>query len=170
MKNLIHILLALFLGASVASMSIAGMAHAQEASANAPILLPVDETPLTIERDGEIIAAFDIEVADDPSERSRGLMFRTEFPDDRAMLFVFEKSRPVAFWMQNTPRPLDMLFIGEDGTIRTIGRNTKPLSRDIVSSKEPVRYVLELNGGAAARLGIEVGDRVEHEAINGQAG
>lgn len=111
-----------------------------------------------------------VEIADTDETRRTGLMFREEMAADHGMLFVFDETRMVSMWMENTLIPLDMLFIGEDGTIRTIGRNTKPLSRDIVSSKEPVRYVLELNGGAAARLGIEVGDRVEHEAINGQAG
>ena len=111
-----------------------------------------------------------VEIADTDETRRTGLMFREEMAADHGMLFVFDETRMVSMWMENTLIPLDMLFIGEDGTIRTIGRNTKPLSRDIVSSKEPVRYVLELNGGAAARLGIEVGDRVEHEAITGQAG
>ena len=111
-----------------------------------------------------------VEIANTDETRRTGLMFREEMAADHGMLFVFDETRMVSMWMENTLIPLDMLFIGEDGTIRTIGRNTKPLSRDIVSSKEPVRYVLELNGGAAARLGIEVGDRVEHEAINGQAG
>ena len=117
-----------------------------------------------------LIAYFAFQANASDETRRTGLMFREEMAADHGMLFVFDETRMVSMWMENTLIPLDMLFIGEDGTIRTIGRNTKPLSRDIVSSKEPVRYVLELNGGAAARLGIEVGDRVEHEAINGQAG
>ncbi|MCK5931465.1 MAG: DUF192 domain-containing protein [Fulvimarina manganoxydans] len=111
-----------------------------------------------------------VEIADTDEERRTGLMFREEMAADHGMLFVFDETRMVSMWMENTLIPLDMLFIGEDGTIRTIGRNAKPLSRDIISSKEPVRYVLELNGGAAARLGIAVGDKVEHEAITGEAG
>ena len=161
MKNLIHILLALFLGASVASMSIAGMAHAQEASANAPILLPVDETPLTIERDGEIIAAFDIEVADDPSERSRGLMFRTELGDHEGMIFPYDGTTAQSFWMKNTPLALDIIYIGPDGRISNIAAMTEPYSLEPVYSVGPVLGVLELRGGRAEELGVSPGDLVE---------
>ena len=48
-----------------------------------------------------------------------------------------------------------------------IATNAQPLSLDLIPSGEPVRYVLELNGGAAARYGAERGDRLEHPAIDG---
>ena len=130
------------------------------------MLLPVDPTPLAVMRGGETIAEFDIEVADDAGKRSRGLMFRTEFPDDRAMLFVFQKTREVAFWMENTPRPLDMLFIRENGKLASIAHNTKPFSRASVPSGAPVRFVLEINAGLSERLGIRPGDRFVHPIIS----
>ena len=129
------------------------------------MLLPVDATPLVIERDGKEIATFALEVADDSSERSRGLMFRTEFPDDRAMLFVFEQTRLVDFWMQNTPRSLDMIFVREDGTVSSIAEDTKPFSIDDVPSREPVRFVLEINAGLSRKLGIAPGDRFVHPIV-----
>mgnify|MGYP000123806225 CR=1 FL=1 len=170
MKNLIRISLALFLGVSAVSLTNFSGAEAQETTANSPMLLPVDETPLTIERDGEAIASFDIEVADDSSERSRGLMFRTEFPDDRAMLFVFEKSRPVAFWMQNTPRSLDMLFIRADGEVESIALDATPFSTASIPSQGSVLYVLEINAGLTEKLDLQPGDRVVHPIISGGAG
>lgn len=130
------------------------------------MLLPVDATPLSIRRDGREIARFDIEIADDREERARGLMFRTRLPDDRAMLFVFEQTREVSFWMHNTPRALDMLFVREDGDVATIARNTTPFSRAPVPSGEPVRYVLEINAGLAEALGIVPGDRLVHPIIS----
>ncbi|QKV18061.1 DUF192 domain-containing protein [Oricola thermophila] len=136
------------------------------AAQEAPMLLPVDETPLSIRRDGREVARFDIEIADDREERARGLMFRTEFPDDRAMLFVFERTRDVSFWMHNTPRSLDMLFVRENGVVATIARNTTPFSRTPVPSGEPVRYVLEINAGMADSLGILPGDRLVHPIIS----
>lgn len=163
MKNIIAVLFALVLGA-VASPHVPH-AVAQET----PMMLPVDTAPLAITRDGREIARFDIEVADDSNERSRGLMFRTEFPDDRAMLFVFEETRDVAFWMQNTPRPLDMLFVRENGELASIARNTTPFSTDPVGSGEPVRYVLEINAGLADALGIAPGDRFVHPIISAVA-
>lgn len=162
MTILIRILVALFVGvASAGAVSLPAVAQ------EAPMRLPVDSTPLVIEHDGRQIASFDLEIADDNQERSRGLMFRTRFPDSRAMLFVFEYTREVAFWMQNTPRPLDMIFVREDGTVASIARNTTPFSTASVPSGEPVRYVLEINAGLSDRLGIEPGDLFVHPRISG---
>jgi hypothetical protein len=63
-------------------------------------------------------------------------------------------------WMKNTLIPLDMLFIGDDGRILHIAERTIPGSTATISSMQPARAVLELNGGTAARLQIQVGDRV----------
>ncbi|WP_193178343.1 DUF192 domain-containing protein [Oricola nitratireducens] len=161
MARLALVLFALFAGA-VSVIAPSRGAIAQEA----PMLLPVDATPLTIMRDRKEIAKFDIEIADDNDERSRGLMFRAEFPDNRAMLFVFEKTREVAFWMQNTPRPLDMLFVREDGVVSSIAKHTTPFSTAAVPSAEPVRYVLEINAGLTDSLGIAPGDRFVHPIIS----
>ncbi|MEY9197477.1 uncharacterized membrane protein (UPF0127 family) [Sinorhizobium fredii] len=63
-------------------------------------------------------------------------------------------------WMRNTYLPLDMLFIGADGTVATIHENAVPLSEAIIDSQEPVAFVLELNAGTVKRLGIRPGDRI----------
>lgn len=160
MKNIIAVLFGLVLGA----IALPQVPHA--VAQEAAMMLPVDTAPLAITRDGREITRFDVEVADDSNERSRGLMFRTEFPNDRAMLFVFEETREVAFWMQNTPRPLDMLFVRESGELASIARNTTPFSTDSVGSGEPVRYVLEINAGLADAFGIAPGDRLVHPIIS----
>src|SRR5665213_4581900 len=52
---------------------------------------------------------FTVEVADTEASRDRGLMFRKSLAADRGMLFDFHTPQPVAFWMNNTLIPLDML-------------------------------------------------------------
>lgn len=112
--------------------------------------------------------SFALEIADTDQNRSAGLMYRTNFPADRAMIFVFGEERQVMMWMANTPLPLDMLFVRKDGTIAHIAENTKPFSKDIVSSGAPVAFVIEVNAGIAAKLGIKAGDKVQHRIICGE--
>ncbi|HEY1962849.1 MAG TPA: DUF192 domain-containing protein, partial [Rhizomicrobium sp.] len=100
----------------------------------------------------------------DDSSRLKGLMFRKELAPDAGMLFEFPDNHFRSFWMKNTILPLDMLFIRADGTISSIAENTKPLSLDVTTSREPVRAVLEINGGRSAALGIAAGEKV-HGAI-----
>ncbi|MDP2621817.1 MAG: DUF192 domain-containing protein [Hyphomicrobiales bacterium] len=108
---------------------------------------------------------FEVEIADQPGERARGLMDRFALASGAGMLFDFGEAQPVHMWMKNTYIPLDMVFIRADGVIQRIAANTVPLSLAIVPSEEPVRFVLEIAGGTAAKLGIKRGDRVEHRLL-----
>ena len=105
---------------------------------------------------------FQVEVMRTMDERARGLMFRRYLPQDRGMLFDFAVEAQVAMWMKDTYIPLDMVFIRKDGTISQIVENTEPHSTRTIPSNEPVYSVLEINGGAAASMGIKAGDKVVH--------
>ena len=106
---------------------------------------------------------FDVELALNDAERSRGLMFREKLGPYEGMLFDFYREAPVSFWMKNTLIPLDMIFIAADGTIRHIHANAVPKSEEsIPSGGHAVRGVLEINGGNARLLGIKPGDVVKH--------
>lgn len=109
--------------------------------------------------------AFKVEQARTRQEQDRGLMFRTDIPENGGMLFFPYPAegggpREASFWMRNTPSPLDILFIRQDGSIATIAENTEPFSEAPIRSGEPVGAVLELRGGRAAELGIAPGDTV----------
>nr|WP_246742476.1 DUF192 domain-containing protein [Microvirga splendida] len=117
---------------------------------------------LSIATQGGQKQSFKVEVARNDADRAQGLMFRRSMPADQGMLFDFGRVEPVSMWMQNTYLSLDMLFIRPDGTIARIAANTEPLSTRTIPSGEPVLAVLELNAGTAAKLGIKLGDRVEH--------
>ena len=109
--------------------------------------------------------SFQVELADEPRERTTGLMYRREMPKGEGMLFDFGEEQPVSMWMANTYIPLDMLFIKADGKVESIGKRTTPLSHRSVASRAPVRYVLEINGGLSDELGIKPGDTVSGPAI-----
>jgi uncharacterized membrane protein (UPF0127 family) len=111
---------------------------------------------------------FTVEIAADEPSRMQGLMFRKSLAPDSGMLFEFPDDHFRSFWMKNTILSLDMLFIRADGTISSIAANTTPYSEAEILSKEPVRAVLEINGGRSAALGIVPGARVHH-AVFGDA-
>lgn len=107
-------------------------------------------------------ASFDVEVADTEIKRTVGLMNRT-LPERSGMLFVFGSEQAVSFWMKNTLIPLDMIFISGDKKIVNIKRDAQPcktLDCETYKSEGPVKYVLEINGGLADKLGIKEGDKV----------
>ena len=105
---------------------------------------------------------FTVELASTPAERETGLMFRTSLAADAGMLFDFKEETAVSFWMKNTLIPLDMFFIDNRGRIVRIAERAVPGSLAPISSGEPVRAVLEVNSGTAARLQIRPGDLVSH--------
>lgn len=123
------------------------------------------QTLAIVTKDGKS-HAFTVELAITPRQREQGLMHRREMAQDRGMLFAFGETRQVFMWMKNTYLPLDMLFIARDGKVRAIKENAEPHSESIIDSQGPIDYVLELNGGTAARLGIRAGNRVENELID----
>jgi uncharacterized membrane protein (UPF0127 family) len=103
---------------------------------------------------------FTVELATTPAQMEQGLMFRRSLAPDSGMLFDFKTPSMASMWMKNTLIPLDMLFIDAQGRVVNIAERTVPGSLDPVGAAAPVRAVLELNGGTAARLGIRPGDRV----------
>ena len=105
---------------------------------------------------------FTVEMAQDDAQRAQGLQNRQTLAAHAGMLFDYKRRRPVAMWMKNTLVPLDMLFIGADGRVVNIAADTVPGSLTSIPSAGPVRAVLEVNAGTAARLGIKPGDRVIH--------
>lgn len=113
------------------------------------------------------IGSFDIdaEIADEPHEQSRGLMYRTDLGPGQGMLFDFGETRPVTMWMKNTPLSLDMVFVKPDGTVARVAERTEPFSEAIIPSGEPVSHVLELRGGVARMIGLKEGDRLEHHSF-----
>jgi len=89
-------------------------------------------------------------------------MFRRTMAPDAGMLFHYKTPTLATMWMRNTLIPLDMLFVDAQGRIVNIHERAVPQSLDVIAAAAPVRAVIELNGGTAARLGIAPGDRVQH--------
>lgn len=110
-------------------------------------------------------ARFRVDVADDPAERSQGLMYVEEMPASQGMLFVYPQPQPASFWMRNTLIPLDMLFMDESGTVTRVHENAQPLDETPIPGGREVLAVLEINGGMAASMGIAEGAELQHPAL-----
>src|SRR5687768_1763622 len=102
---------------------------------------------------------FDVWIADTPSRQSQGLMFVTDLPADRGMVFMHDPPRVANMWMKNTYIELDMLFVAR-GRIVKIASRARPHSLETLSSDVPVSAVIELRGGEASRRGLKVGQEV----------
>ena len=97
--------------------------------------------------------------ADDPS-RERGLMSRTNLAETEAMLFVFPRPQPVAFWMKDTPVPLSIAYVGPSGRIFEI-HDLKPYDETPVpSASQAVTYAIETPQGWFAKHGVMAGSAV----------
>jgi uncharacterized membrane protein (UPF0127 family) len=110
-------------------------------------------------------ARFTVEVADDANERAQGLMHREHLASSAGMLFVYEKPQRLSFWMRNTLIELDMLFIDARGVVQHIHHRAQPLDETPILGGNNLTHVLEINGGMAERLGIEVGSVLQHPSF-----
>jgi hypothetical protein len=108
---------------------------------------------------------FQVELARTEAERNRGLMYRSSLAADAGMLFLFEKPSALTFWMKNTLIPLDMIFIGGDRRIVGIVENAEPQTLTSRRVDGLAQYVLEINGGFCARLGVTAGSEVDFRDV-----
>ncbi len=100
------------------------------------------------------------EIAATPRQREVGLMYRNHLDADASMLFVFPSAQPVQFWMKNTEIPLDMIFADGSGRVTAIVANAEPYSEKPIGPSSDTEYVVEVNGGYAARHLIATGDQL----------
>jgi uncharacterized membrane protein (UPF0127 family) len=100
------------------------------------------------------------EVADEPDERTIGLMGRTELAEGTGMLFVFREPQALGFWMRDTLVPLSIAYINAAGVIREI-HDLQPLDETPARSTFPdLSYALEVPQGWFQRHKILPGDRI----------
>ena len=139
-----------------------------------PAPTPTPDVPLI--RIGNTTYVVDLAV--EPSDRSRGLSGRQVLDADRAMLFVYDEDAPRTFWMPDMHFPLDMVWIRSDCTVAGVTADVPnpPLDtpRDQLPrypSNEPVRFILEINAGQAETHRILPGGHVQFAGtIAGQWG
>lgn len=150
----------LLVGLLACEAADAGMRDAEPLAAQDPAAeegesLPGDRVPIRV---GGV--EIQVEIADEPAEHSRGLMFRESLAENEGMLFVYPEERTLGFWMKNTLIALDIAYADNQGRIVDI-QQMEPQTLETHNSAGPAMYALEMNQGWFAANGIVVGDRIE---------
>jgi len=104
-----------------------------------------------------------VEVAETPEQRARGLMFRKKLAAHEGMLFIFNREEVQSFWMRNTYIPLDMIFISKKMYVVGVVENAEPMTETSRRVDAPSTFVLEVRGGFAKAQGIAEGTRARFE-------
>ena len=101
-----------------------------------------------------------VRVADTDQERERGLMGVRDLPVDEGMAFVFDGPTTASFWMKDTPIPLAIAFVGEDGHILGITEMTPCRTETCPTYVPPApsTMAVEANAGWFGANGVRVGD------------
>jgi uncharacterized membrane protein (UPF0127 family) len=109
------------------------------------------------------IARLSLEAPETQEERETGLSARPDLNADQGMIFLFKPAQPARIWMKDAQIPLDIIFLGEELTIESIVHGAPPGTETMYWAPRFVEGVLEIAAGAAATLGLSVGDRVQIE-------
>jgi uncharacterized protein len=115
-----------------------------------------------------------VDVAATESEQESGLMNVSDLPEDQGELFAFQNIAGgsevgVGFWMEDTPIPLSIAFIGPDGYIHEI-QDMQAETTNVHLPRSPYLYAVETNLGWFSRHSILPGDRVDLSQAASQLG
>ena len=116
-----------------------------------------------LDKKGKKKADIEIEIADTPEKRVRGLMDRPFLPENGGMLFIFDHAEPIAFWMKNTRISLDIIYADRNRSVISIHPHTRPFSEMLLPSSGKALYVVEVNAGFCDRFGITAGDIIRFQ-------
>ena len=106
---------------------------------------------------------FDVQLAQNSIDRTKGLMFKKSLKQNEGMLFLFDKEAKYSFWMKNTLIPLDIIWINKDNKIVFISESNQPCRRFFCPLITPVtnaKYVLEVNSGIIQKIGLKLADEL----------
>lgn len=114
-----------------------------------------------LNEEGSVISEIRVAVVDNDESRNMGLMDVRDLPENRGMLFVFDREAPLTFWMANTPLSLDIIFVNAQKEIVTIHANTPPMSEKNFDSSSDAMYAIEVNAGYCLKYDIREGLKVD---------
>ena len=104
----------------------------------------------------------DLDVADTEFLKQKGMMYKTSYPRNRGMLFIWDEIVPISMWMKNTYLPLDIIYM-VDGEVVDYDKDVKPCDKNDCETYGNVNanQVIELLSGGVDNYSISIGDQIE---------
>jgi hypothetical protein len=120
----------------------------------------------TIKLDNKIL---DVQIAETDAQKTRGLMFQNELPDDQGMIFVFSQEQIVPIWMLNMQFPLDIIWFDANGNVIHIEKNVPPCKSALETATctvqnadgKKAKYVLEVTAGFTDKFQITENSKMQ---------
>ncbi len=120
----------------------------------------------TIKIDSKIL---DVQIAETDAQKTRGLMFQNELPDDQGMIFVFSQEQIVPIWMLNMQFPLDIIWFDVDGNVIHIEKNVPPCKSALETATctvqnadgKKAKYVLEVTAGFTDKFNVTENSKMQ---------
>ena len=120
----------------------------------------------TVKLDSKML---DVQIAETDAQKTRGLMFQNELPDDQGMIFVFSQEQVVPIWMLNMQFPLDIIWFDANGNVIHIEKNVPPCKSALETATctvqnadgKKAKYVLEVSAGFADKFQITENSKMQ---------
>ena len=103
------------------------------------------------------------EMALSREQQMTGMMWRTNMPENTAMLFVHPQPQQAGYWMQNCFVPLSIAYLDTDGIILEIHDLQPHYTNSVVSAAMNVRFALETPQGWFQRHNVSTSAVVRTE-------
>lgn len=103
------------------------------------------------------------EICRRPVEIYTGMMFRTNMPENTAMIFVFPDAEQRSFYMRNCYIPLSAAYIAPSGEILQIIKMQPHNENGIPSQSNNIQFVLEVPQGWFERHNVSTGAIIRTE-------
>lgn len=145
--------------------SLLGLALVAEPTIGAPQRELKREELVVDTRKGEV--RLSTEVARTPVEQEIGLLGRKKTDGPAVMFFPKTKAEVVEVESKEGSLPVDVMFVGEDGRIKSIATLASAKRQASIRSPGKVAGYLKVSAGMAKKLGIRVGDRLRTASMSG---
>ena len=141
------------------ALLVAGCAPASNQRSLSPNRIPPSlfGRPLTTAEIGDL--ELKVAVADTPNSRRRGLTGVDDFGVVEGMVFVFDAPTETRFHMRDVPVPLDIAFVGADGTVLAVLTMSLCEADPCPTYQSPAPFLWALEAPSPGLAGITPGDR-----------